>query len=784
MQNGYEKTTFLKDNYKPSPAGGSSTKIVIFDGMAPPKEIDLSRFPKSVVTFGRDKSNDLVLNSPLVSRRHGQISFSQGRLLIEDTGSKNGLLINGAAARRCFLGEGDMLRIDDGIQSIREGVLILLETDAFGANWMSQDTKSLNAVTIGRASESDIVLDHVTVSSKHAVIERADRQAYIQDCSSTNGVFVNGIRIHGRQMLQEKDIISITNTKLIYTADKIFYCCYRSGIQIDAVNLVETVKSQGKSFNICNDVSLSIRPGELIAIVGGSGAGKTTLMNIISGYKKPVSGQVYINGEELYEAYDSLKNMIGYVPQQDIVYDNLTLFHMLDYAAKLRLPDDTKADERKSRVQTVIKMMELEGKEKTMIRQLSGGQKKRASIAVELLSDPNLFFLDEPASGLDPGTECNLMKTLKNMTRSGKTVILVTHSTLNLRECDRIIFMGKGGNLCYFGSAQDAESFFEVDNLVDVYNLLTNESLQWRSKYDAAAGPAGRHTSNALPKINSKRSNKNRHGRFRQIGILGGRYLKLLINDRQRLIMLLLQAPLLAVLISFVKDGNQFEQYGITKSLLFALSCSAFWIGTLNAIQEVCKERNILKREYMTGLHLLSYVASKFLVLGLLCFVQAVLLTAVFSLMVGRPEQGIIGYAALELFVTTFLTAYSAAAMGLFASSFFKNSDRAMTAAPILLMPQILFSGLLFKLKGITKTISWFVICRWSMEGYGTTADLNSLKYMVEIDGNMTEIQQEAEAFFEYTKPHLLQSWAVMAAFIVVFAVLSGVVLRNIKRNR
>lgn len=760
-------------------------KIVIFDGTEQPKEIDLVIFEQQpAITFGRDKTNSLVLTSPLVSRHHGRIRIQEGQLLFEDIGSKNGLIHNGFSTRECFLREGDMLRIDDGIQTIREGVLILLETDAYHGNWIKHDIRNLHTITIGRAKDSTICLDHVTVSSKHAMLERVNQHCYIQDCNSTNGVFVNGFKINGKTQLQEKDIITITNTKLIYTSDQIFYCCYRSGIRIEGVHLVETVKAQGKSFNICNDVSLSIHPGELIAIVGGSGAGKTTLMNMISGYKKPTSGQVYMNGEELYASYDSLKHMIGYVPQQDIVYDNLTLFHMLDYAAKLRLPDDTKVSERKQRVQCVIDMMELQGKETTMIRRLSGGQKKRASIAVELLSDPNLFFLDEPASGLDPGTECNLMKTLKDMTRTGKTVILVTHSTLNLRECDRIIFMGKGGNLCYFGNARDAETFFQVDNLVDVYNLLTNEADWWRELYDASAIPLNQHNDIGKKSLPSKSSNTNRHSRLRQVGILGGRYARLLINDRQRLFMLLLQAPLLAFLISFVKDGNQFEQHSITKSLLFALSCSGFWIGTLNAIQEVCKERNILKREYMTGLHLVSYMASKFMVLGLLCFVQSALLTTVFSLMVGTPEEGVMGVAFVELFITTFLTAFSAAAMGIFASSFFKNADRAMTAAPILLMPQILFSGLLFKLKGVTKTISWFVICRWSMEGYGTSADLNGLQYMVEIDGKMTEIQRKAESFFEYTKLHLLQSWVIMIAFVLAFAVLSGVVLRNIKKNK
>lgn len=283
--------------------------------------------------------------------------------------------------------------------------------------------------------------------------------------------------------------------------------------------------------------------------------------------------------------------------------------------------------------------------------------------------------------------------------------------------------------------------------------------------------------------LQGKKKGNNKHGRLRQVSVLSGRYLHLLINDRQRLFMVLLQAPMLAFLISLVKDGGQFEKYGITKSLLFALSCSAFWIGTLNAIQEVCKERNILRREYMTGLHLSSYVFSKFIVLGILCFVQSFLLTGVFVLMVGKPDEGVFMNPAAELFITTFLTSFSAAGMGLFASSFFKNADRAMTVAPILLMPQILFSGLLFELKGATKVISWFAICRWSMEGYGSTVNLNSLSKAVTLNGKEVEIEHKAEEFFEFSEKHLLTAWLILFVFIAAFGLLCDITLRNIKKS-
>ena len=264
--------------------------------------------------------------------------------------------------------------------------------------------------------------------------------------------------------------------------------------------------------------------------------------------------------------------------------------------------------------------------------------------------------------------------------------------------------------------------------------------------------------------------------------MLCSRYMKLVANDRQRLILLLVQAPLLALLISLVADGQQFEQYEMTKSLLFALSCSAFWVGMLNAIQEVCKERSILKREYMAGLSLNAYILSKILVLGILCLIQSALIVGVFSVSVGLPEEGLFMPPVVELLITTFLTAVASAAMGLFVSSLFTNADRAMTVAPILLMPQILFSGLIFKLDGATELISWFAVCRWSMEGYGTTANLNELELKMQQEGIM--IPHDAEAFFDFTTEHMLKAWGILLVFVIVFLLLARIVLTTIGKEK
>lgn len=778
----FEKTVYSR----PESLKDNSYVLTIFDGESAPFEVDLKKFNKSNVTFGRDATDDIHLSSRYVSRKHGVIYLRGRQLVVEDRGSLNGLLLNGRKVKQGILTNGSILRIDNGNRTDTEGVLIFQSDSGSGNKWSHRQLTPGKDLLIGRSSSCDIVLEHIGVSRRHAVIHTGKTGTFIRDLRSTNGVFINGKRVSGDTQLHEKDIITITNTKLIFSKEQLYYFTNRSGIGIYASHIIKQVKNSGKQITICNDVSLNIEPGELVAIIGGSGAGKTTLMNAISGYSKPSSGQILINDEELYKSYESLKSIIGYVPQQDIVYDALSLWQMLDYAAQLRLPDDVTKAERDKRIQDVINMVELTGKENTLISQLSGGQKKRASIAVELLPDPSLFFLDEPASGLDPGTERNLMNTLKNMAQKGKTVILVTHSTLNLNVCDNIIFMGRGGNLCYYGDMDHALVFFNVTDSVEIYRKINDQPEHWvrklkdeRDKTGGIETPSGSGDGTISEKIKSRK----KHNPIRQFLILSKRYLNLIINDRQRLIMLLVQGPLLALLISFVEDGNQFELNSITKSLLFALSCSAFWLGTMNSIQEVCKERIILRREYMTGLKVIPYVLSKYVVLGIVSLIQTGLMILVFGYKVGLPKEGVIMDPGLEMFITLFLTAMAAVSMGLFASCLFKNPDRAMTVSPYLLIIQILFSGLLFKLGDMAEKISYIAICRWSMEGLGTTANLNSLKNRTEINGTTQEVAAKAEDFFTFTAEHIREVWLILLAFVLVFAILDCIVLRKIKEN-
>ena len=763
----------------PPPPPASDLTLTVFDGPQGPWTCRLSQFNKPVVTFGRVPGRDIIFASSFVSRDHGAFVFQNGIWYVEDHKSLNGTLLNRMRVERHAIHDGDIINIFDATDNT-QGVLIIV-SNPDGTQWNQYALQPRTTVIVGRNPDCGIHLSHVSVSKRHAMFTYDGNQCWVQDLGSTNGTYVNGRYLRGRAALREKDVVTIADSKLIYCHGTISFCTQRSGIRLEAQHIVKAVTSKKKI--ICNDVSLTINPCEMVAIIGGSGAGKTTIMNCISGYSTPTQGRVFVNGLDLYQNYNHVKNIIGYVPQQDIVYDGLTVQSMLEYTARLRLPADTSPEERKHTIAKVLEMVDLTERKDTMIKSLSGGQKKRASIAVELLSDPKLFFLDEPASGLDPGTERNLMTTLKKMAAGGKTVIMVTHSTLNLKMFDKIVFMGKGGNLCFYGSYDEACRFFGVTDIVDVYNMITDKSEYWKREYLSRQTKQDNYpTTQQNTPLNS---GGNDHSALSQFFVLSRRYLNLIINDRTRLLLLLGLPPVLTLLISLVakKDGS-FIQFEMTQALLFSFACSSFFIGTLNSIQEVCKERDILRREYMTVLKLQSYVGSKVFVLAIVCGVQSLLSTALLYVRVDNiPNTGYKLPMFLELYITAFLVSWSASITGIFVSSLVKNADRAMTLAPILLMPQLLFAGVIFELKGVTEVISWFACCRWGMEALGASADLTHKQLRMEMENHIA-LGPPDKPQYEPSMINVFGRWGILLLFVAVFAALSVLVLRRIKSER
>lgn len=745
------------------------------------QNIVLNKFKKQRILIGRSTNNDIVLNSLLVSPYHGFFELVDNKVRIVDNNSVNGLFVNNTKVIETYLQDGDAIKIDNPANPLAMGVIMIVTLGENLDEWQQYDLNSVEVTKIGRDPKSNIVLNHVSVPLNIANIYKKDDKYVLAPADTSNNILINGNLLGGAITLKDRDVILIADAKLIYVHDRILYQMYDKGVGVDAVDIVKTVSVKGKKRDISYHVNLAIKPGEFVALVGGSGAGKSTFMNCISGVSKPTSGHVYVNGNDLFKNYSVLKKIIGYVPQDDIVFKDLTLYDMLKYSANLRMSDDASLEEKKQRIKEVLEIVELTTKKDVMIRNLSGGQRKRASIAVELLADPKLFFLDEPTSGLDPGTERSLMHILKKMAASGKTIILVTHNTLNLHLCDKICFFGEGGKLCFAGSPKDTLEFFGVNDFVDIYNLLSDDVNYWYNKYNASGyfeTVVVRKSSDSITK-----KGKNNRSFMNQFITLSKRYAKTIINDKQMLLLLLFQSPFIAYMFALVAPEDMFEGYETTKMMLFAMTIAAIWLGTLNSIQVICKERAILKREYMADLKLSAYFASKLFIQIILCFIQSVLFIFVFMYFFGFvPNEGIITSWPLEMTLCFFLITVCSTCLGLFLSAISKNSSNAVMLAPITLIPQLVLNGSFLPLDGVLEKLSVFVLDRWAIQLFGISCDLNSLPN--EIQKLQPSYVREVEDYFLFTKTHFMNDVKIIIIMGIVILLACYFLLRKQLNDR
>lgn len=760
-------------------------------------EIRLDDYGKDQLQLGRNEEQcDIVIQDKVVSRVHGTILLQGGRIYYMDMDSSNGTFMGNAGQNRLLKAANGYVEIFDKsilrIGSVNEPdkmVLLLFHIMPEGEVWRQKPLGS-EMISIGRAPENEISLKHPGVSTVHCQIQREGGNYILFDNHSTNGTMVNGQNITSPIILKDKDVIQILDYQLLFSNACIYYKANVQGISLRVSNVSKFVGLGKKRKQILNNVNCEIQANEFVAIIGGSGAGKTTLMTAISGFDPDFEGHIYCNGIDLIEQFNNLKSIIGFVPQQDIIYENLTLHRMLYYTAKMKMPPDTGKEEIQQRIEEVLRMVELQDHQATYIRKLSGGQKKRASIAVELLADPKLFFLDEPTSGLDPGTEQNLMKTLSTLAKEqNKTVIMVTHTTQNLHLCDKVIFMGPGGRLCFCGNVAAAKSFYETDDLVNIYNMIASNPKGWSEHF-------ARHSKvNTNPQAGAGKAvlqKPRREPAIRQFLILTQRYAELMKNDTPRLLVLLMQPLLIALLLKVVADENIFTILETTKSMMFALSCSGIWIGLFNSIQEICKERVIVKREYMANLKLPGYIMSKLVLQALLGFAQAAILTYVFLGLIGEERNGIFtDNFSPEILLTVWLAIMASVAMGFIISALVQTGDKAMAVAPFVLIVQLLFSGILFPLDGgVGEYISYCTMSRWSVEALGSITTLNDLEPRMQeelreqLQMPEFELERDAEDFFESTKEHVMKDWLILMGMTALFVVVSTISLRSVAKDR
>ncbi len=737
-----------------SSSGGPTLRVIVRRGDH--ERTSIFALTRPVATIGSDDTCTIRIDAPGIPPALAEIVRpEQGAPVLRVHDTATPLAADGRPFRERALQPGDVVTVGD--LEHPSATLIYEESSQMGTEASRSSGQHVRLplareTTLGRAHDNQIVLDHPRVSQHHARLTRDDRgNVLLTDLGSTNGTYVNGLRI-SRVRLMPGAEVRIGPYRLIFTGDELTQYDDSSSIRIDAGNLTE--RTGGGLFGrrrrvILDNVSLSILPGTFVALVGSSGAGKSTLMNALNGQRPAQSGVVLYNGVNLYEHMDEFSGAMGYVPQDDIIHKNLTVERAMYYAARLRLPSDYSRKQIKQRITEVLEDIEMTGTRHQLVSSLSGGQRKRVSIGVELLARPAVFFLDEPTSGLDPGLDRTMMQLLRRLADRGHTIVLSTHATSDMDCCDMVAFIAPGGRLAFYGPPADMRRYFETDDYAAIYNKVHDEPDFWVARYQQSeeymryvASPQLQSQSQAhlaRGRANPRRPRVRRPGKLRQFLLLTRRYAEIMAHDQMNVLILLAQAPIIGLLTILLAEKNIVHYVSLPSELanpkdvfaqrtLFILAASAIWFGIINAAREIVKEAPIYQRERAIHLAILPYVLSKMVVLGVIAAIQSFLLLVIVGWKTGYADTGIAWHAPKsgfwEEYFVLFLMSLVGITMGLVISALAPNTDRAISIVPIVLLPQIIFANVIFTLEGSGNWISYIIPARWGMQALGSVTRL------------------------------------------------------------
>lgn len=745
---------------------------------------------RDLSSIGRDTNMDIRIaaDAGLVSRRHAVIKRRDNRFELIDQDSFNGTLLNDQRiVAASLLTDGDRIQLGRGGPVLyfrdpanpvakrqdRAAVPATIASpvqprspqpmpgaQSIGSQVVGAAGQVVHAfagnapLTIGRATDINVRLDGLQISNYHARVSKSNGAVFIEDTGSTNGVYVNGTRIKSKVQISASDTVQIGPFLLLVDAERgVAVLDTRSKTRIDAIDITKIVPNRagGGTIKLLDDVDLTIQPNEFVGLLGPSGAGKSTLMDALNGMRPATNGLVLVNSQDLYEHLDSLKQSIGYVPQDDIIHRELTVYRTLYYVARLRLSSDVSTQEIDQIINEVMDVTGLSERRDVPVGQLSGGQRKRVSIAVELITKPSIIYLDEPTSGLDPATEEKVMKLFRQIAESGRTVILTTHAMENVKLFDKIVVLMRG-KLVFYGGPQAALRHIGADSFKDLYDKLeapieagiselpslppNSTAEQKRSRKlqreqiaeEVAEEWKRRFTETEEYKVNilqplgalkgqqqAAAPAKNRHtvtDRLRQWKTLAQRYIEVLRHDKFNLLILFGQAPIVAFLTYLVVDKESSRDFPY-----FVLALVSVWFGTSIAAREIIKERAVYNRERMVNLGLLPYVGSKLLVLTLIVGLQCILLFGSLRLLQAAGLMELPGnYYGVPQLLVMILTGMVGIALGLFVSAIVKTSEMATSFVPLMLIPQLLFCGLVGVPKGISKYVGVVMPATWSFD--------------------------------------------------------------------
>lgn len=806
----------------------------------PDKGLKVELRPGSIYIGRQAETCDLILSDDKVSRHHARVTLAtNGAVTLVDENSSNGVYIRGKRVDgAALLLPGNVFRLGDTEIKLVRAPFSQERYPGEYAHHLGNSpgvshklpgageyvpagncTRVLHLgekiINIGRSPSNDVVLTHPMVSRYHARIVSQAGKNVIYDLNSVNGTYVNGRRITNYEELSPNSLIQICGYRYLFDGHTLVEYDDNSGqIRIQIKNLNKTVDlPDGGKRCLLENINLVIEPREFVAILGGSGAGKSTLLGALTGIRPATSGEILVNGRNLYEEYHVFRSMIGYVPQDDIIHSDLTVREVLTYSARLRMPDDASPSEITEIVDKVMADLELTPRRDTLVKNLSGGQRKRVNIGVELLTSPSIFLLDEPTSGLDPGLEKTMMEMLRRLANDGRTIVLVTHATFNINLCDKVIFLTEGGRLAFFGTPKEALAYYETEDFAEIYKKLSSENAarEWAEKFQQSPlyqknigskmGDNRKERVTARPKQVSLEPGA-RTSTVRQWWTLTSRYVRMMTRDRRNLLLLFLQPVIIAALIvvAFLHSAPTFEEsryvpedMEITAQVIAAgniekveentqaetrrrssmcmslamMIFTAIWLGTSNSARELVKEMPVYRRERLVNLRITPYLLSKIVVLSVICFAQVTIMVMVVRLGLGLPSF----WPHVGAF---FLVSLASVMMGLAISAIASNPDKAISAVPVLLVPQIILSGALIPMSRVEprflQSVFYLAI---SKRGYelvgGGICDINSRIALSPLDtfsGDFTA------------------HWWILAGFVVVFYAISALaVLRRDSRQ-
>ena len=706
------------------------------------------------ILIGRDEACDITLDAPQISRRHVKLArLPGGTWLIEDLQSANGTFLNdrGGAPLQgpTEAGARDVIYMG----SYRFPLSRVGDFTDLGQAHSSHATTSLamgldkKIITIGRGLDNDVVLDAPQISRHHARIIKKNDEVFIEDLASANGTFLNGKRV-GRAPLTAQDTLSFgTYSVKLDLARGAIEKSYQGDIILQAEQIRVEVKGDlGEPKRLLDDISFTAYPTEFIGLMGPSGAGKTTLLMALIGYIRPTAGRTLVNGDELSSHYDRYRATIGYVPQQDIIHGELTVYEALYYTAKLRLPSDTSDQEIAERIERVLQSLEITKAAHVRIgspqhKGISGGQRKRVNLAMELLTEPSLLCLDEPTSGLASEDAANVTQLLRRLADEGRTILLTIHqpSLQVYRALDNVIYLADGEQVYYGPTYPDSILYFhprvrpgtpQAEEILSDPGSCLKPIVAAQRAGEPMETFAARYRQSTYHREYVEERRRNQEAvelsassprepvRFslHQLGVLSRRYLAIKLKDRLGTAILVCQAPLIAVFVALVFAGqeqgapNRMEYMPFA---LFLLVISAIWFGCSNAAREIVAEQAIYKRERMVNLSIGAYIGSKFTILALLALAQCMALLGITYL-----SLDLVGHPLLHLAVL-WGCALAATGMGLTLSAAVRTSAAALALVPMLLIPQVILGGAIMpihRMEDPSWSLAQATISRWGFE--------------------------------------------------------------------